>query len=84
MQHHPDEVNLPGRIRAYKEESRKRILASIERIVKGVATAAGIPEDRAPIVKVAEGTGPTYNEPQLSERLAGAFRKAFGEENVVR
>ena len=56
----------------------------IERIVKGVAATAGIPEDRAPIVKIAEGTGPTYNEPQLSERLAGAFRKAFGEENVVK
>ena len=42
------------------------------------------PEDRAPIVKIAEGTGPTYNEPQLSERLAGAFRKALGEENVVK
>jgi amidohydrolase len=80
----PDEVNLQLTVRAYKEESRKRILASIERIVKGVAATAGIPEDRAPIVKIAEGTGPTYNEPQLSERLAEVFRKAFGEENVVK
>jgi hippurate hydrolase len=79
----PDEVNLQLTVRTYKEEVRKRVLASIERIVKGVATAAGIPEDRAPTVKVAEGTGPTYNDPQLSERLAGVFRKALGEENVV-
>jgi amidohydrolase len=80
----PDEVNLQLTVRAYKEEARKRILASIERIVKGVATTAGIPEDRAPLVKIAEGTGPTYNESQLSERLAGVFRQAFGEENVVK
>src|SRR5829696_5632802 len=52
----PDEVNLQLTVRTYKEEVRKRVLASIERIVKGVAATAGIPEDRAPIVKIAEGT----------------------------
>jgi hippurate hydrolase len=55
----PDEVNLQLTVRTYKEEVRKRVLASIERIVKGVAAPAGIPEDRAPVVKIAEGTGPT-------------------------
>ena len=80
----PDEVNLQLTVRTYKEDVRKRILASIERIVKGVATTAGIPEDRAPIVKVSEGTGSTYNDPQLIERLAGVFKQTLGEENVVR
>ena len=79
----PDEVNLQLTVRTYKEEVRKRVLASIERIVKGVASAAGIPEDRAPIVKIAEGTSSTYNEPQLVERLVVAFRQALGDENVV-
>lgn len=79
----PDEVNLQLTVRAYKEEVRKRVLASIERIVKGVATTAGIPADRAPSIKVSEGTGPTYNDPKLSERLAVVFKQAFGEENVV-
>jgi len=79
----PDEVNLQLTVRAYKENVRKRVLASIERIVKGVAATAGIPEDRAPTVKVSEGTGATYNNPQLIDRLAVAFRKALGEDNVV-
>ena len=79
----PDEVNLQLTVRTYKPEVRTRILASIERIVKGVALTAGIPEDRAPIVKVAEGTGSTYNDPKLLERLAGAFRQALGAENVI-
>ncbi len=79
----PDEVNLQLTVRTYKEDVRKRILSSIERIVKGVATTAGIPEDRAPIVKIAEGTGSLYNDPQLTERLAGTFRQALGAENVV-
>jgi len=79
----PDEVNLQLTVRTYKPEVRQRILASIERIVKGVALTAGIPEDRAPIVKVSEGTGSTYNDPQLLERLAVAFKRALGEDNVV-
>jgi amidohydrolase len=79
----PDEVNLQLTVRTYKEEVRKRVLASIERIIKGVAATAGIPEDRAPSMKVAEGAGALYNEPKLVERLAGAFRQVLGEENVV-
>lgn len=80
----PDEVNLQLTVRTYKPEVRQRILASIERIVKGVALTSGIPEDRAPTVKISEGTGSTYNDPQLLERLAGAFKQALGEENVVK
>lgn len=80
----PDEVNLQLTVRTYKPEVRKNILASIERIVKGVALTAGIPADRAPEVKVSEGTGSTYNDPELLERLAVVFRKVLGEENVVK
>ena len=80
----PDEVNLQLTVRTYKEDVRKSILASIERIVKGVATTAGVPEDRMPVVKVSEGTGSTFNDPQLSERLAGVFKQVLGEENVVK
>jgi len=80
----PDEVNLQLTVRTYKEEVRKHILASIERIVKGVAMTAGIPEDHAPEVKVAEGTGSTYNDPQLIERLVVTFKRALGDDNVVK
>jgi hippurate hydrolase len=82
----PDEVDLQLTVRAYKEEVRKRVLASIGRITKGIAMAAGIPEDRAPIVKFSELqiTSATYNDPQLTERLATVFAKALGQENVVK
>jgi hippurate hydrolase len=79
----PDEVDLQLTVRTYKEDVRQRILASIERIVKGAALTANIPADRAPIVKVSEGTKSTYNEPKLFERLLPAFRRALGDENVV-
>lgn len=82
----PDEVDLQLTVRAYKEEVRLRVLASIVRITRGIALAAGIPDDRAPIVKVSETqiTSATYNDPVLTERLAGIFVKALGQENVVK
>ena len=81
----PDEVHLQLSIRAYKEEVRQRILASLERIAKGVALSGGVPEDRAPIVKVSgtEVTSATYNDPALTARVAGAMKKALGASNVV-
>jgi hippurate hydrolase len=81
----PDEVTLQLTIRAYKEEVRQHILAAIARIAKGTAEAAGVPEDHAPIVRVSETevTPATYNEPALTERLAGAFTRALGAQNVV-
>jgi amidohydrolase len=82
----PDEVNLQLTVRAYKEDVRKKLLASIERITKGIAIAAGIPEDRAPIVKVSETetTSATYNNPELTEHLAEMFVKNFGANNVLK
>jgi amidohydrolase len=82
----PGEVDLQLTVRAYKEEVRKRVLASIERITKGIALAAGIPDDLAPIVKYSETqvTAATYNEPQLTERLGAVFVKALGADNVVK
>ncbi len=82
----PDEVNLQLTVRAYREEVRKRMLASIERITKGIALAAGIPADRAPIVIVSntQFTAATYNDPALTERLAGVFTRVLGAENVVK
>jgi len=82
----PDEVKLLLTVRTYKPEVRKRVLASIERVAKGIALAAGIPEDRAPIVEVeqSEATDATYNDPALTERLAKALEGSLGASNVIR
>ncbi len=82
----PNEVNLQLTVRSYKEEVRRRVLASIERITKSIAQAAGVPEDRAPIVKVREDefTPSTYNDPALTRRLAAVWQKALGPGNVVK
>jgi len=82
----PDEVVLQLTIRTYKEEVRQHILTSIERIAKGIAAAAGVPDDRAPILKVIENEGAPslYNDPQLTERITNAIGRAIGADNVVK
>jgi hippurate hydrolase len=82
----PEEVTLQLTIRTYKEEVRQHILASVERIAKGVAQAAGVPDDRMPIVKLIENemAPATYNDPQLTERLAAAIGRTIGSDNVVK
>jgi len=81
----PDEVALQLTIRTYKEEVRQHILASIERIARGAAMAAGVPEDRMPIMKVVADQAPSlYNDPALTERVAGALSKAIGPDNVIK
>ncbi|HYU24282.1 MAG TPA: amidohydrolase, partial [Thermoanaerobaculia bacterium] len=82
----PDEVQLLMTVRTYKPEVRQRVLASIERIANGVATAAGVPADRMPTMEVLKGesTESTFNDPALTERLAKALAASMGEKNVVK
>ena len=78
----PDEVTLQLSVRTYTPEVRKRVLASIDRIAKAEAMAAGAV--RMPIVQAREGGAPpVYNDPALTLRLAAALRKGLGQENVV-
>ncbi|MBZ5529306.1 MAG: amidohydrolase [Acidobacteriia bacterium] len=81
----PDDVHLQLSIRTYKEDVRRQILASLERIARGVALAGGVPEDRAPIVKASdtEYTPAMYNDPALTARTVAALKKALGAENVL-
>jgi amidohydrolase len=80
----PDEVILQLTVRAYREQARQKLLSGIERVTKGIAIAAGVPNDLAPIVTFqTEYTPAMYNDPALSERLAAVFVKALGKDNVV-
>lgn len=80
----PDDVKMQLTVRTYKAEVRARVLAAIERITKGMAVAAGVPADRAPIVTVEkdEFTPATYNNPALTKRLVAAWKTSLGADNV--
>ena len=81
----PDEVRLFLTVRTFSPEVRKRVLESIERIPKGVALLAGVPEDRAPIFEPlpGESVGSTFNDPALTERVVTALGRELGKDNVV-
>jgi amidohydrolase len=81
----PDQVQLLLTVRTFKPEVRKRVLASIERVARGIALAAGIPDERAPQFEVLqkESADATYNDPPLTERLARALKREMGEGNVA-
>ena len=80
----PDEVKMQLTVRTYKAETRERVLAAIERIAKGIAAAAGVPPDRAPIVSVSKDQfcPATYNNPELTKRLVAVWKNSLGNENV--
>jgi len=80
----PDEVQLQLTLRSYTDEVRAQTIAAIKRMTRGLAEAAGVPEDRLPIVTLQEQefTPATYNDPALTSRLAGAFKNWFSETNV--
>jgi len=81
----PDEVKLQLTLRSYTDEVRQQTLAAVKRIAHGQALSAGIPEDRLPEVKFSEDYTPsTYNEPMLTQRLAGAWENWFGKSNVIK
>jgi hippurate hydrolase len=79
-----DEVKMQLTVRTYKSDVRDRVLAAIDRIANGIATAGGVPPERAPIVNVLKDqfTPATYNNPELTKRLIAAWKKLLGNENV--
>jgi hippurate hydrolase len=80
----PDEVKMQLTVRTYKSDVRDRVLAAIDRIAKGIATAGGVPPERAPIVSVLKNqfTPATYNNPELTKQLVAVWKKSLDNENV--
>jgi hippurate hydrolase len=80
----PDKARLQLTVRSYSPESRRKLLDGIERIARGEAIAAGMPDDRMPLVSVDPGYTPTtYNTEQLSDRLLALWDSHFGPDRVV-
>ena len=81
----PDEVKMQLTVRTYKKEVRDKVLAAIDRIAKGCATAAGLPPDKMPDVHVRqdESTAATYNNPELTRRVTAALKTALGSDKII-
>ena len=81
----PDEVKLQLTLRSYTDEVREALIASIRRVTRGLAEAAGIPPGREPVVSIDEGefTPATFNHPELTRRWVGALQDWIGPSNLV-
>jgi metal-dependent amidase/aminoacylase/carboxypeptidase family protein len=80
----PDEAHLQLTVRTMTPQQRKKALDAITRAANGIAEAAGIPAERAPIIEVSKDSVPaTINDAALTRRVAAAMEKALGKENVV-
>jgi amidohydrolase len=78
-----EEVKLELTLRAYDEKVMDQLIASIRRICAGTAQAAGVPEDRLPVVTVSDEKTPvTVNDGPLTRRLSGVFTEWLGASRV--
>ena len=73
----PDHAVLQLNVRAYSQQSRQRILAAIQRIVRAECQASGSPKD--PDFQTLGGFPLTSNDRAATERVAAAFTAHFGD-----
>jgi amidohydrolase len=79
-----DDARLQITVRSYTPEVRRKLLDGIARIARGEAIAAGMPDDRMPVVTVEQPYTPsTFNTAGLSGRLIELFGAHFGADRVV-
>ena len=81
----PDDAKLALTVRSYKPEVRKLLLDGIARIARGEAIAAGVPDDRMPVVSVLtnQATPATFNTEKLATHASDLFRSHFGANRVT-
>jgi len=78
----PDEVKLELTTRAFSDKAMQIIVDGVKRTAQGVALAAGVPAERAPIIAFQESSPVTYNDPALTARVRASLVAALGAQNV--
>jgi len=81
----PDDAKLQLTVRSYKPEVRKLLLDGIVRIARGEAIAAGVPDDRMPVVTVLtnQATPATFNTEELANHALDLFKGHFGADRTT-
>ncbi len=79
-----DEARLQLTVRSFSPETRRMLLDGIARIARGEAIAAGMPDDRMPVVTVDESqyTPSTFNSPEFTSAMGGVLQQHFGAERA--
>jgi hippurate hydrolase len=77
-----DEVKLELTLRSYDDAVSDQLVASIKRICAGIAQAAGVPENRMPVVSLADYAPATVNDVALTRRVSNTLNEWMGPTNV--
>ncbi len=78
-----DEVRLELTLRSFDDAVMAQLVSSVRRICAGIAQAAGVPDDRMPVVTLTPESIPvTNNDPALTRRLTANFIEWFGTNRV--
>jgi hippurate hydrolase len=73
-----EEVKLELTLRCFNEAVGDHLIASIRRMCENLGRAAGLPDDRLPVVtQPVPRNAVTSNDPVLTHRLGGVFRDWF-------
>jgi hippurate hydrolase len=76
----PDRAVLQLNLRSYSPQTRQRMMAAIQRIVRGECQTAGSPRD--PDFETLDSFPLTDNDPDTTNRVAAAFGAHFGDRAV--
>ncbi|RYD90382.1 MAG: amidohydrolase, partial [Sphingomonadales bacterium] len=77
------EVTMLLTVRSFSPEMRKFLLDGIARIARGEAIAAGMPEDKMPVMTVKDEFTPSvFNTPPLAARMQALWTSRFGKDAV--
>lgn len=81
-----DEARLQLTVRSYTPEVRKLLLDGIKRIARGEAIAAGMPDDKMPVVTIRDEmfTPSTFNTQKITDRTLALFQQHFGPNRVIK
>ena len=79
----PDKAVLNLTIRSYSKEVGSKMVAAVKRTARGVAMAAGLPEEMWPqVVRVEAPYPPVINDPDLTTRMKAVFEDLLGKNRV--
>src|SRR5262245_32076254 len=78
----PDTAQMGLTVRSRNPEVRQHLLAAIDRVSKAEAMASGA--EKMPLIEKYESTSAVYNDPVLTQHLAGVLESVVGKGNVIK
>jgi hippurate hydrolase len=80
----PDEVKMLLTIRFFEDAVYEKIKKSVVDITRGAAIAAGLPENKMPLVVFDDDINPPVsNNPELVNKSIASMKRIIGEPNII-